>query len=466
LPFPFSLVTAIVSPRVIIIIGAGITGLSAAYELARRHVPFVVLEAGSRPGGLIHTERTDGFTIDAGAESMLIQKPAALTLCEELGLSARLISTRPPRTAFVAREGRLYPIPSPSVLGIPTTMAGLAKYELLDWRARARIAIEPWIPARGVRDESVASFFRRRFGSATVGLIAEPLLGGIHAGDVEQLSMPALFPRFAAAEQRPGGVLRGMAAPASLDGLFRALRGGMSELVEAMVRQLPAGTLRLETPASAIGRTPAGWTVSAGGETFHAAGVIVAAPAHAAATLLRSVDDNASRICATVPYVSSAIVALGWSRADIAHPLAGSGFVVARRHNPLRITACTWVSSKWEDRAPAGTVLLRAFLGSVHDPQAADLGDSDLVDIARRDLSVVLGIAAPPILARAFRWHNAGAQHNVGHRARMAGLAARLCSLPGLFVAGGGFESIGIPDCVASGRGVATAAHDYVRIGR
>ena len=192
----------------IIIIGGGITGLSAAYELAHRHVPFVLVEAGPRAGGLIHTERIDGFTIDAGADSMLVQKPAALTLCEELGLSGRLMPTRTPRTAFVARDGRLYPLPSPSVLGIPTTIPALAKYSLLDWRARARVAVEPLIPARRVADESVASFFRRRFGAATVGLIAEPLLGGIHAGDVEQLSMPSLFPRFTAAEHQRGGVLR------------------------------------------------------------------------------------------------------------------------------------------------------------------------------------------------------------------------------------------------------------------
>jgi oxygen-dependent protoporphyrinogen oxidase len=450
---------------VIIIIGAGITGLSAAYELTQRHVPFVLLEAGSKPGGLIRTEHKDGFTIELGADSMLVHKPAALKLCEELGLSARLLATRRPRTAFIVRDGRLHALPSPSVLGIPTTLPGLAKYSLIDWRTRARIAIEPLVPARIYADESVASFFRRRFGAATVDLIAEPLLGGIHAGDVEQLSMPSLFPRFTAAE-RQGGVLRAVAPRASGDGLFRALRGGMSELVEAIVHRLPAGSLLLETPAAGMRRQGSGWLVGAGGERFEAAGLILATPAHVGATLLRTVDENAANVCGTVPYVSTATVALGWRRADVRHPLAGSGFVVARKHNTLRITACTWVSSKWESRAPDGMVLLRAFIGSVHDPHAADLGDAELIGIAVRDVSKVLGIGAPPVLSRAWRWRNAGAQHTVGHAARMTGLAARLRSLPGLFVAGSGFESIGIPDCVANGRRVATAAADYVRMGR
>ena len=450
----------------IIVIGAGITGLAAAYELTQRHVPFVLLEAGSRPGGLIHTERIDGFTVDLGADSMLVQKPAALKLCEELGLSARLMATRRPRTAFIVRDGRLHALPSPSVLGIPTTLRGLAGYGLLDWRSRARIAIEPLIPSSRIDDESVASFFRRRFGPATVDLIAEPLLGGIHAGDVETLSMPSLFPRFTAAERQPGGVLRSVAPPPGSDGLFRALRGGMSELVESIVHRLPSGSVLLDTPAAGLRRQRMRWFVAAGSEGFEAQSVILAVPAHVAANLLRTVDEGASQVCGTVPYVSTATVALGWNRTDVRHPLAGSGFVVARRHNRLRITACTWVSSKWDARAPEGKVLLRAFIGSVHDPYAADLSDAELIGITVREISGLLGIDAPPVLARVWRWRNAGAQHTVGHHARIGGLLTRLRSLGGLFVAGSGFESIGIPDCVAHGRRAATAAADYVRMGR
>ncbi len=171
-------------------------------------------------------------------------------------------------------------------------------------------------------------------------------------------------------------------------------------------------------------------------------------------------------MCASVPYVSTASVALGFRRADVAHPLAGSGFVVARRANVLRITACTWVSSKWEDRAPAGHVLIRAFLGGAHDPDVVDEPDDALIGMALRDLAPVLGLGGAPVLARAYRWRHAGAQHHVGHRARMAALAGRLRALPGLFVAGSGFASIGIPDCVADGRSAATSAADYVRMGR
>jgi oxygen-dependent protoporphyrinogen oxidase len=453
---------------VVIIIGGGITGLAAAFELTQRGVPFALLEASGRPGGLIVTEHVDGWVIDGGPDSMLAQKPAAIDLCRDVGLSRRLISTTPPRTAFVLKDHRLYPLPSPSILGIPTTAAGLARYHLLPGSARARMALEPLVPRRAFADESVAAFFRRRFGGTTVGLIAEPLLGGIHAGDVERLSMRSLFPRLVEAERKPGRVLmnlRGRAGHDS-DGAFRSLRGGMGELVHALAAALPPGAMQLHSPAAAIRRTGAGWKVSHAGGGTDAAAVILAAPSHAVASLIAPVDAGAAQLCREVPYVSTASVALGWSRSDIPHTLSGSGFVVARRYCALRITACTWVSAKWEGRAPPGYALIRAFLGGFHDPAAAELTDDELIQTAAGDVSSVLGIRAAPLLARIFRWRNAGAQHNVGHRARIAGLLSRLRAHPGLFVAGSGFESIGIPDCVAHGRRAAAAAADYVTIGR
>ena len=450
----------------IVIVGGGITGLAAAFEAARRGVACLVLESSAAPGGLIRTERTGGFTIDAGPDSLLAQKPAAIELCEELGLSGQLMTTRKPRTAFVLRDGRLHALPSPSVLGIPTSLAALARYDLLDWPARLRVALEPVIPEPSADDESVAAFFRRRFGAATVDLIAEPLLGGIHAGDIEQLSMRSVFPRLVDAARRRGGVTGSLSsAPRSDTGMFRALRGGMADLIAAIVNALPAGAVRTNSPVTRIERAASGWTVTAGGDRIDASAVIVSAPAHAAAALLGPLDAEAARLCNAVPYASTTSVSLGWKRRDVSHPLAGSGFVVARRHNIVRITACTWVSSKWEHRAPDDHVLLRAFAGGTHDPGAVDLDDQALIDMAVRDLTPLLGISAAPMLTRVFRSRNAGAQHLVGHGARIAALAQRIAALPGLFVAGSGFESIGIPDCVANGRRTAGAAADYVRMG-
>jgi len=453
----------------VIIIGGGITGLSAAHELAARGVPFVLLEASDRTGGLIFTELVDGYTIDSGADSMLAQKPAAVQLCEELGLGPRLIASTPPRTAYVHARGRLHAIPSPSVFGIPTTRSGIAKYDLLPWTARIRMMrglernsligsdLDSIRKSRSDRaDESVASFFRRKFGPATVSLIADPLIGGIHAGDVELLSITSVAPRLVQGAPTD--------SPSGGEGLFRSLRAGMGEMVTAIEQRLPPGSVRLGSEATAVSRAASTWQVAYGSGTLEARAVIIAAPAHAAARLLAQVDPALTNRCAEVPYVSTVSVALSWPRTSVAHPLNGSGFVVARRHSPLRITACTWVTSKWPGRAPADMVLLRAFLGGTADPDAAGLSDETLLQIATRDVANVLGITGAPRLARVHRWLRAGAQHNVGHVSRLAQIDERLASLPGLFVAGSGFRAIGVPDCVADGRAAALEAVRHVRM--
>ena len=443
----------------VLVIGAGITGLTAACELQRRGLQVRLVEASPRAGGLIRTERIDGFTIEAGPDSVLTSKPAAVELARELGLEPDLQPVRPPGGAFVLRGRTLYPLPRPSLLGIPQTWRGLAGYALLPAAARARLALEPLVPARrSLDDESIGSFFRRRFGAATVDLIAQPLLGGIHAGDIETLSMQSLFPRLVATEREHGSIMRAPSAPPPGGSMFVSLRHGMGSLVEALVQRLGDDTLRTGVAVDALARADEGWR--AGGEQARA--VILALPAHAAARLLAPIDAIAAELCGRVPYVSTASVSLAWPRAAIRHPLAGTGFVVARRDSQVRITACTWVSSKWEARAPDGMALLRVFIGGAHDPGAVALDDQSLVDVVRGDLDRVLGIAAAPVLTRVHRWPQAGAQHTVGHVARVDEIARRL-SGHGLFVAGSGFRSVGIPDCVADARRVAGDAEAHVR---
>lgn len=459
----------------VLIIGAGITGLTAAYEIARRGLRPLVLEASARSGGLIRTDRPAGFTIEAGPDSVLTTKPAAIELARELGLEPEIQTVRPPGGAFVLRGHTLYPLPRPSVLGIPQRWADLARYSLLPPAARVRLAMEPLIPARrDSQDESIGSFFRRRFGDASVDLIAQPLLGGIHAGDIELLSMRSLFPKLLIQERTHGSILRAPVPPsASAVSPFVSLRGGMDTLVQALERRLAAGAVRHDARVDGIERIPAGWRAGPG----EARALILAVPAHAAASLLRPIDAVAADLCAQVPYVSTVSVALAWPRTAIPHPLTGTGFVVARRpstgsgrsraqsrgrHSDVRITACTWVSSKWEHRAPEGSALLRVFLGGAHDPDVVSLDDAALVAAARSDLARVLGITAEPSLARVYRWPNAGAQHIVGHRSRVETIEQRLAAHGGLFVAGSGFRSVGIPDCVADARRVAAEAAEFI----
>jgi oxygen-dependent protoporphyrinogen oxidase len=468
------------------VIGGGIAGLAAAYELHRRKVPFHLFERAPRLGGVILSEHVDGFTFDAGPDALLIQKPAAIALCRELGLGDRLFPTTEPRQAFILRAGRLYPLPESSVLGIPRDVRALAATRLFSVAGKARMALELLVPpSRDDGDESIASFIGRRFGREAVTYLAEPLLAGIHAGDVSRLSMRALFPRFMSAERKYGSVLRAfrqLRQPRSSEGAFMSLPNGLEEIVAALERVLPADVVSLATavddirPLRDVPAAPPALSDPfdppdayalhlSSGEPVRARAVVVATPAFAAAHLLRPLDRELAGLCARIPYASSATVTLGYERSQVGHPLLGSGFVVPRVEGTTMM-AGSWISSKWRSRAPDGRVLLRAFIGGARDPGAMERDDDDLALAAEREMASLLRITGRPVLTRMHRWTKANAQHEVGHLDLVAAMEQRLQQLPGLFVTGSGFRGVGVPDCVADGRATAQQAADWISGGR
>jgi oxygen-dependent protoporphyrinogen oxidase len=449
-----------------VVVGGGIAGLATAYELAKRGRSFVVLERAARAGGVILSEEIDGFTIDGGPDALLIQKPDGIQLCQELGLGERLVVTKPPRLAYIQRGGRLHPLPAASVLGIPTRVGPFARTRLFSWAGKIRMGAELFVaPRQDDQDESIGAFMTRRFGREATTYLAEPLLAGIHAGDVDRLSVQALFPRFAEAERKHGSLLRAFsrrpAGPVSVDGAFKSLPGGLSEMVRALVTTLGADKVRTGTRVEAItGRGPFFVRTSLA-ETIDARAVIVATPAYATSELLRGRDDEIARLAGEIPYASAATVALAFTRDAVRHPLTGSGFVVPRVEG-TGILAGSWLSSKWPNRAPDGHVLLRTFVGGARDPEALKKSDQELVALSMNALRPLLGIRGEPLFTRIYRWERSNAQHEVGHVARVAAIERALAKHPGLFITGSGFRGTGIPDCVADGRATAKAADAFL----
>ncbi|HVZ22917.1 MAG TPA: protoporphyrinogen oxidase [Vicinamibacterales bacterium] len=442
----------------VVIVGGGIAGLSAAFELQKRGRSFVVLERAARTGGVIVSEQVGDFVIDGGPDSLLTQKPEGVALCQELGIAHRLVPTKPPRLAYIQRGGRLYPLPASSVLGIPTRVGPFVQTGLFSWTGKLRMAAELFVPARtDGADESIGSFMRRRFGDEAVTYLAEPLLAGIHAGDVDRLSIRALFPRFVETERTYGSLLRAFRRerrPPSPDGVFRSFPGGLSELVTALTQALPAESIRLAAAVQRVSRDRA-WTVeTADGSRYSGRALVVTSPAYVTADLVRGVDPDLARLCAEIPYASSGTVALAFPRAAVAHPLNGSGFVVPRVER-TGIMAASWLSSKWPNRAPDDRVLMRAFVGGGRDPEALSKSDDELVGVALAALRPLLGITGEPILSRVYRFDRKSAQHEVGHLDRMAAIDRRLAAHPDLYVTGSGFRGVGIPDCVADARATA-----------
>jgi oxygen-dependent protoporphyrinogen oxidase len=453
-------------PVDVAVIGAGVSGLSAAYELHKRHRSVVVLDRSARPGGVVRTDHLGAFVVDAGPDAILAQKPAGIALCKELGLGDRLFSTKLPRTAFVLRGGRLHPLPEASVLGFPTRLTPLVKSTLFSAAAKARMAAEPVVPRRGSsQDESIAAFVRRRFGSEAVTYIAEPLLAGIHAGDVERLSMSMLFPKLMEAEQQAGSVVRAFRRerrPVTTDGVFRSFPNGLGELINALMKAVPEDSVRLDSPVTRIARGD-GFVIEIDGRPpIRARAIILAIPAFAAAELVQTIDADLARACRTIRYLSTATVVFAFPRSAIGHDLLGTGFVVPRVEG-LAITAAAWISSKWPDRAPEGQALLRAFLGGAREPEILTKSDGSLIDLAFADLRHILHIDdTPPTMTQVYRWDRSSPQQEVGHVDLMRRIDERLATHPGLFISSAGFRGVGIPDCVADARQTAAGADSFV----
>jgi len=446
------------------VIGGGIAGLTAAYDLHRRNIAFRLLEAGDRWGGSIRTERDRGFLMEAGADTLLAQKPDALQLCREVGLGERLLPTNPEqRTVFVLHGGTLHALPDGMVLGVPTRLGPLVRTSLFTRPGKLRMALDLVLP-RGAAggDESIASFFRRRLGREALERLGAPFLAGIHAGDAERLSLRATFPRLADMEARHRSLIRAfVAARPRGDGrpppAFYSLRGGLSELVEALVARLPPDSMRLRGAATALVREADGYVVRlGGGEVVRARAVVVALPAPRAAAVLAPLDAEAGVLLGAIRFASTAVVYHGYRRQDVAHPLDGYGLIVPEGER-LRTTACTFFSTKFPGRAPDGHVLLRAFVGGIRDPAALAEDDAPLAERVRREMAAVLGLSGPPVLTRVFRWPSGTPQMEVGHGDRLRALERRLASWPGLFLTGAGLRGTGIPDTVTDARRAAAA---------
>jgi oxygen-dependent protoporphyrinogen oxidase len=449
------------------IVGGGIAGLSAAHALHKAGVPFRLLEKSSRFGGVIRSESAQGFLLEAGPDSLLAQKPEGLALVRELGLSGSLVPTNPDvRSVFVLRGGRLQPLPEGMLLAIPSRIGPFLKSGFFSWPGKLRMALDLVRPARrGSSDESIASFLRRRFGQEAVERVGEPLLAGIHAGDVEQLSIRATFPRFVALEARYGSLIRGIwstprPAPAAdlPPSAFYSLAGGLSELVSALVTWLPTQALSADCLVERLSESPEGFRLDVRGRgSLAARAVILAAPAPALVPLARAFDAAVGAALAAIRFASSATVLLGYRREQVRHALDGYGLVVARSEG-LRTTACSFFSTKFPGRAPEGHVLLRGFVGGIRDASVLELDDRALTDLVRREMGPVLGLTGEPVLGRVYRWRDGTPQMEVGHLDRMAALEARLAQLPGLFLTGAGIRATGIPDSIADALATAAAA--------
>ena len=449
----------------VVVVGGGVSGLATAFYLRRANVDVTVLEASPRLGGNLRTQRRDGYLIDDGADSWVAAKPHASELARELGLGDRLIETNVDnRRVYVAmKDGALVPLPAGLVLGVPTQLSSLLTTPLLTARGKARALLDLILPVgfgRRVRDdedESVGAYLGRRLGREVVDALAGPLLGGLYAGDVSRLSLGATFPQLAALERR-GGLIRAVRAMTKsrargvAQSTFVTLRGGVGELIDALENKLQNAIAR-GAPVRSIERVGARFAVHVDGrDPLDASQVVIAGPAHVAATLLRPLDEPIARELESIPYASSATVFLAFDRKDVHRSLDATGYIAPSSMRKVAL-ASTWVSSKWAERAPADRVLLRVFFGGA----TLEGDDATLIEHARDEVQRTLSITAAPLFSHVARFHRASPQPEVGHPARIARVRARLSAIPGVHLLGSAYDGVGISDCVRQAQAIARA---------
>ncbi len=402
------------------------------------------------------TEEVGGFVIEGGPDSFLSRKERGVGLCEELGIAGELVGRKPENArSFVRRGSELHALPEGLTGMIPTDLDSLAESTLLSRAGRERLAAEVDLPPEPPgADESIASFVTRRLGREAYERLVEPLMTGIYGGDGTKLSLRATFPNLRALELEHGSVIRGLAAR-PVEGRralspFVAPASGMQALAVRLAESL--GRTRVSTGRVALGvrRGDRGYEVELeDGERLDADGVVVAVPAFSASMLLAELDPDLASVHEEIPYASSVVVTLAYRTEDVSRPLDGYGYVVPRAEGS-DVLACSWTSSKWEGRAPEGSILVRVFAGRFGGRDVTADSDEELVAVARNELQL-LEIAADPQLSRVHRWPRGMPQYVLGHPERLERIDAALTDHAGLAFAGAAYRGVGIPDCIHSG---------------
>jgi protoporphyrinogen/coproporphyrinogen III oxidase len=437
----------------VVVVGGGIAGLAAARRLesTAQEAEVVLVERDLMLGGKLCTEHVDGFVVEAAPDSFLSRKERGVGLCEELGLRDELIGRRPEHhRTFVRRGDQLHPLPEGLTGMIPTSLEALETSELLSRKGKARFAAEVEVPVRqGSLDESIGAFVSRRFGREAYEVLVEPLMTGIYGGDGDRLSLQSTFPQLRVLELERGSLLRGLSAPPPGDlPPFVSLRDGMGRLVDALRDSFERTQLITGREAVRVSRNATFTVELDDGEAVVADGVVIATPAYATAELLADLDADLAAAHRGIPYASSVVVTLAFSRADVV-PLDGYGYLVPRSAG-RDVLACTWSSQKWEGRAPDEFVLVRVYAGRFLGRDLTESSDAALVALARHELEF-LGVEAEPVLERVHRWPWGMPQYVLGHPERLARIDAALTAHPGLALAGAAYGGVGIPDCIHSG---------------
>lgn len=423
-----------------LVVGAGISGLTTAFHLARGGQRVAVLEASSRVGGALET-RTDGpWRFELGPNTVMESHESVTRLIREAGLESEKITASPSaKRRYLWKGDRLHPLPSGPL--------GFLRTPLFPASAKLRLLREPWI-SKGDSEESIAAFVRRRLGQAFLDYAVGPFVSGVYAGDPERLSVRYAVPRIADLEREHGSLIRGALAKKSAGprGAMFSFREGLEQLPRELARQI--GDVRTGVACRRIVRSGEGFRAETDSGPVEANRVVLSVPADVAARLLERED------LAEIPYAPVSLVSTGWRREDVAHPLDGFGFLAPRKEG-LRVLGVLFPSEIFPGRAPAGHVVLTAFAGGRTDPEVAAWDDGRLMSEVVGELRRTLGVRGEPVISTIRRWPRAIPQYELGH-GRFVDMAREIeAALPGLRIGGNFLRGVSVPDCIRNATALA-----------
>lgn len=474
----------------VVVIGGGVSGIGAALALQERieqgaKVDYVLIEKSDYLGGKVVSVEVDGFLIEGGPDCFIAEKPWVGKMAEKLGIEDRLLpSSEASKGTFVFSGKRLQSLPEGMMLMMPTKIVPFALSRLISWPGKFRMALDLIIPRKkDDSDESLGDFVRRRLGQEALDKIAEPLIGGIHAGNPETMSLKASFPRFLQMEQKYGSLIRGMMAgkkaasnapkPKLPNGQartqFMTFKKGMGEVVGEMLKRVPKNKILMGKTVTSIKENKVSenlsrYTVKVQGmEPIEADAVVIATPANIAGQLTKEFDKALAEKLASIPFASTATVSLGFRKRDVPVSLASYGFVIPAQEG-RKIMAVTYSSSKWNERTPDDDhVLIRAFVGGAKNSELVQLSDKKMLKMVKDEVNEIMGIEAEPVVERIFRWEKGMPQYIMGHLERVAEIDQRTAQHPGLYLVGGSYRGVGVGDCMNQGAEAANKAIELLQ---
>ncbi len=443
----------------IAIVGGGISGLTVAYRIIsdsrftvhESRLDVTVLEADSRPGGKIWTEKVDGFLCEKGPNGFLDNRPMTLDLCDRLGLMP-LRASESAKRRYIFSNNVLKPLPE--------SPPAFFRSDILSLSGRLRILYEPFAP-KGPDDETVAEFIKRRLGKGALEMLIDPMVSGIYAGDPYRLSIKSCFPRIKELEQEYGSLIKALIkmkkkkgdVSVAPSGRLTSFRTGIQTITDTLAQRLGD---RLKTGISVNGIEKFGdlYRLHTSGGVFDADIVVLACPAYESARILKGLDDSISKELSDIPYPAIAVVCFGYKKDRIGHLLDGFGFLIPYKEK-RRILGTLWDSNIFPERAPEGHILLRTMLGGARSSELAMLDDEEIIKIVFDELNSILNLKSEPDMIRIYRWEKAIPQYETGHQGRLLRIDEILKSYPCLYLTGNAYRGIGMNDCIENGIRVA-----------